>query len=243
MMSASLGERLAALGLRPVARVRVTDNRTVLVSLSRLRVLSVHRVFEEAPDDVLGAIVRFVAPGTSRERRKEEQRAIVNYYKTKVTKGTKGTKGPVRRPDRVLPADRAALDRLALLFAGYNQRHFRGSLPAIPIRLSGRMRTRLGHLLLDAAGTPQEITISRRHLAKHAWTEVEHTLLHEMVHLWQCAEGHAVDHGPVFRAKARETGVTAAARRWVNAPRTRRSVFPTPHAPRATHHEPVLTSF
>lgn len=242
MTAEDLGERLTALGVRSVARVRVTDNRTVLVSLSRHRVLSVHRAFEGAPDDVLRAIVRFVAPGMARDARKAEQRSIVEWYKTNGTKGTKETKGLVRRPDRPLAADRVALDRLALLFSDYNQRHFLGTLPAIPIRLSGRMRTRLGHLLLDAAGTPQEITISRRHLAKHGWTEVEHTLLHEMVHLWQCTEGHAVDHGPVFRAKARETGVTAAARRWVKTPRTRRSVFPTPHAPRPTHQEPALTT-
>lgn len=209
----TLGERLAALGLRPVARVRVTDNRTVLVSLSRHRVLSVHRAFEDAPDEVLGAIVRFVAPGMSRDARKVEQHVIIDHYRTADTGRPAPT--PKRRPDRPQPADRAVLDRLTLLFAHYNQRHFMGALPAIPIRLSGRMRTRLGHLLLDAVGTPQEITISRRHLAKHAWTEVEHTLLHEMVHLWQCTEGYAVDHGPVFRAKARETGVTAAARRWV----------------------------
>ncbi len=34
-----------------------------------------------------------------------------------------------------------------------------------------------------------------------------------MVHLWQHENGHAVDHGPMFRRKAREVGVVAAARR------------------------------
>jgi hypothetical protein len=51
---------------------------------------------------------------------------------------------------------------------------------------------------------------------------VEETLLHEMVHLWQHANGHPVNHGPAFRAKAREVGAHAAARRWVRAPRAPR---------------------
>ena len=36
-----------------------------------------------------------------------------------------------------------------------------------------------------------------------------------MVHLWQYVSGHRVDHGPVFRAKARAVGVHAGAERWV----------------------------
>jgi hypothetical protein len=64
-------------------------------------------------------------------------------------------------------------------------------------------------------GRPLEITISRRHLARHDWSEVEHTLLHEMVHQWQAESGLRVDHGPTFRRKAREVGVLAAARREV----------------------------
>ena len=39
-----------------------------------------------------------------------------------------------------------------------------------------------------------------------------------MVHLWQHANGHRVDHGPTFRAKAREVGVHGGAERWVSKP-------------------------
>ena len=91
----------------------------------------------------------------------------------------------------------------------------------IPIRLSGRMRSRLGHLSLDREGRPTEITISRRHLGADGWEEVAHTVLHEMVHLWQHASGHPVDHGPTFRAKAHAVGAHASARRWVPRSRAR----------------------
>jgi hypothetical protein len=37
-----------------------------------------------------------------------------------------------------------------------------------------------------------------------------------MVHLWQHENGHAVDHGPMFRAKARDVGVAPGARRAVH---------------------------
>ena len=43
-------------------------------------------------------------------------------------------------------------------------------------------------------------------MRRHAWAEVEETLLHEMVHQWQAETGRAVDHGAEFRRKAREVG-------------------------------------
>jgi hypothetical protein len=210
-----LGRRLADQGLRPVARLRVTENRTVMVSLSRKRVLSVHRGFAAAPDGVLQAIVRFVSPGATRDMRKIAQREILSYHAS----AGPAVQPPQRRCERPLPGDAEAIAKLDVLFSDYNGRHFLGALPRVPIRLSGRMRTRLGHLSLADDGRPTEITISRRHLAEHGWDEVGQTLLHEMVHLWQCATGQRVDHGPAFRARARQAGVAASARRWVRKPR------------------------
>ena len=226
-------QRLNALGLRQVDRLRLTDNRSVMVSLSRRRVLSVHQGYAMAPDRVLKAIVRFVAPGTPRPLRAAAQHEILTFP-VAVSNGER----PARRPERARPGDAAALDRLALLFAAHNERHFMGSLPRIPIRLSGRMRTRLGHVTIGDDGRATEIIIGRRHLQAHGWDEVSHTLLHEMVHVWQSANGHAVDHGPAFRAKARAVGVTAAARRWLKR-NTRR--LATHDARCTTHEDSTLT--
>jgi FixJ family two-component response regulator len=92
--------------------------------------------------------------------------------------------------------------------------------PAVAERLANRMGgpgltpRELDVLRLIVSGNSnKEIGISRRHLARHSWSEVEHTMLHEMVHQWQAENGYPVDHGPVFRAKAREVGVLPAARR------------------------------
>ena len=114
--------------------------------------------------------------------------------------------------------DADVVRRLARSFQALNARHFAAALPPLPIHLSARMRTRLGQIVLErASGRPLAIVLSRRHVADHEWRDVEDTLLHEMVHLWQCADGEKVDHGPRFRAMARQVGIRAAARRHVSS--------------------------
>jgi predicted SprT family Zn-dependent metalloprotease len=81
------------------------------------------------------------------------------------------------------------------------------------------MRTRLGELSVDlSTGRPLEIAISRRHIARHPWAEVEHTLLHEMVHQWQAETGRSVDHGTSFRRMARQVGALPGAKRTLRLP-------------------------
>ncbi len=114
------------------------------------------------------------------------------------------------------------VERHTRLYDALNARHFAGGLPALPLRVSRRMKTRLGQLTLErATGRPVEIAIGARHLAAHGWAAVTETLLHEMVHVWQWQSGRPVDHGPAFRDKARAVGVHAAARRKVGDVRQR----------------------
>jgi hypothetical protein len=95
-----------------------------------------------------------------------------------------------------------------------NRERFGGSLATIPIRISRRMKSRLGHYThRDPAGEGAEIVISRRHIRRHGWSEAIDTLAHEMVHQWQDESGLSVDHGRVFRAKARSVGISPRARR------------------------------
>jgi predicted SprT family Zn-dependent metalloprotease len=78
------------------------------------------------------------------------------------------------------------------------------------------MKRRLGELAVDSkTGKAAEIALSRRHIERHPWSEVEHTLLHEMVHQWQAESGLPVDHGPTFRRMARQVGVLPGAKRTV----------------------------
>ena len=81
------------------------------------------------------------------------------------------------------------------------------------IRVSRRMKRKLGHYSLASADHPANIAIGRRHIRRDAWEDVIHTLLHEMVHQWQAETGLPVDHGPLFREKARQVGVVPGAKR------------------------------
>jgi hypothetical protein len=182
-----------------------------MLSLHR-RVLRIHRGYGFAPDAVLMAIVRFLNPRVPRAIRRAAEREFLDFPVTSYAPG------PPRlaRTERARPGDRSALRRLQELHRELNVRHFGGSLSSIPIRLSGRMSTRLGELVIEPnANRPREIGISRRHLARHPWNEVQHTMLHEMVHQWQAETGLPVDHGPTFRSKARDVGVLPAAKRTI----------------------------
>lgn len=211
-MNELLAHRFRLLGLRDVDRVLTHTNRTVMVSLTGRRVLRVHQGYASAPDRVLRAIVRFLNPRLPRAVRRAAEGEFLGFPVEVYAPP------PIRPARRELPrpGDVLLLQRLATLHQRLNERHFGGALGALPIRLSGRMRTRLGELAMDLrTGRPTEIAISRRHILRHPWTEVEHTLLHEMVHQWQAESGLVVDHRAGFRRKAAEVGIEPGARRSV----------------------------
>jgi hypothetical protein len=216
----SLSARLAALGLRDIDGVVTHTNRTVMLSLNR-RVLRIHRGYAHAPDRVLKAIVRFLNRRVPRALRRVAEREFLQFP---VEEHAPAPAGPERR-ERARPGDVLLLHRLEELHRRLNQEHFGAALGEIPIRLSGRMRRRLGELSVDIrTGRPIELSLSRQHIARHAWAEVGHTLLHEMVHQWQAETGLRVDHGSTFRNKAREVGALPAAKRTIGKADGQRAV-------------------
>ncbi len=207
-----LARRLSLLGLRHVDRVRTHSNRAVMVSLSR-RVLRLHRGYAMAPDRVLRAILRFLSPSVPRALRRLAEKEFLTFPVEEYAPPRPASP----RRDRPRPGDLLLVHRLTQLHQRLNAEHFGGVLGELPIRISSRMRSRLGEVSVDLrTGRPLEIAISRRHLTGHPWTEVEHTMLHEMVHQWQAETGLRVDHGPTFRAKARDVGVLPRSRRGVS---------------------------
>lgn len=203
-------ERLRTLGLRRITTLQLTRNRTVMVSF-RGELLRVHEGYLAAPLPVLRAVVVFVE-GRTRAERRAAQEVILTHR----------VERPAARPRRPAPRreDAPLLERLAAAHAELNARHFGAALSAVPIRISRRMRSRLGHYsAATPAGDPAEIAISRSHVRRHGWDEVLHTLLHEMVHQWQDESGLPIDHGRAFRRKAREVGIAPAAKRPLDARR------------------------
>jgi len=195
--------RLRALGLKRIGQCILTRNRNVMVSF-RGAELRVHQGYLAAPPDVHQAIVTFIE-GRTRSERRVAQRRIVSFE-------VQSPRGPVRR-ERTRPEDEPLVVKLAQWHARYNADHFDGALKTIPVRVSRRMKSRLGHYTAAGDGRSGEIAISWRHLRRHGWQEVLDTLLHEMVHQWQDETRRPIDHGRGFRAKAREIGITASARR------------------------------
>jgi len=219
--------RLRALGIVGIDRCRLTRNRAVMVSY-RGRELRVHQGYLSAPSEVLTAIVTFVSGKTAASRRLARRR-ILAYPVARAPRA--------RRPDVPHPDDAPLTKRLTEWHRRYNDRHFDGGLKTISVRVSRRMRARLGHYMsASPSGELAEIVVSRRHIRRHGWDEALHTLLHEMVHQWQDETGHPIDHGRVFRAKAREVGVVASARRTVTPVRSRRDAPQHRNAPAAAQH-------
>lgn len=201
-----LHHRLRSLGLPPVPRFETHRNQQVMLSWLPGRRLRLHEGYLAAPDDILLAIIRFLTPGLRRAARLAARQAFLDFPVE-----AHATAAP-RRPPRVRSADRPLLARLEALREQLNREYFDGQLPVLPIRLSSRMRRRLGEVRLErATGRALHIGLNRRHALRDPWEEVRETMLHELVHQWQAETGRPVDHGPEFRRKAREVGISPRA--------------------------------
>jgi SprT-like family len=204
-----LRARLRRLGLGSQYRVRLTMNRTVVVSYSGGE-LRIHNSFLGADEEVWKAIIVFVH-GRNRAVRQGARRTILEFPVARSNESPRRK----RSPERTNPADLPFTRELSRWHAEFNRERFGATLREIPIRISRRMKSRLGHYSPVSRGCPPEIVLSRRHIRRDGWDEALHTLLHEMVHQWQDEQGLVVDHGSSFRAKARAVGITPLACRAV----------------------------
>jgi hypothetical protein len=207
-----LRRRLEALGLGGIQRLELHTNRAVMLSWGD-GTLRIHRGYTMAPDRVLKAIVRFLRSRLPRALRRGLEHEFLSFPVDLYAPA------PVPPPkvERPRPGDLRMLHELTAAHERLNRQHFEGRLQAIPFRLSGRMKTRLGEYSVNVrSGESVAITISRSHARNEPWSEVEHTVLHEMVHQWQVESGLPLDHGPEFRRKAREIGIQPRARRHIN---------------------------
>jgi hypothetical protein len=201
-------ERLVRHGLDPRYRLRLTSNRTVFVSYSSDEV-RVQQGFLRAGDNVMRAIVQFVQT-RSRADRNRARRVLLSFPIDRES----SARSRRRAPEKTHPDDEAMAGRLRRAHAAFNRDKFGGILGTPPIRVSRRMKSRLGHYTHSTpSGDGGEIAISRKHIKRHGWTEAMDTLVHEMVHQWQDETGQAVDHGREFRQKARDVAISPHARK------------------------------
>jgi hypothetical protein len=197
-------------------RVVYTRNRRIMASVgNRGRELRLNDAFATAPCEVLLAVARLFSARDARTRTRAKA-AVRDFIATIPLEPHTVRRRPRKR--QVVPGDEPHIQRLLAEFRRVNAEHFAGELPEVPLFLSGAMRRRNGHF----CSHPLEIVISRT-LCTHAHPgEAEHTLRHEMIHLWQHASGKKPDHGEEFRAWARRLDVHPRATRRVSWKNQRR---------------------
>jgi hypothetical protein len=204
--AAALLATLRARGLRSIRSLTLTRNARVMVSF-RGDEMRVHRGYRDAPPEVLDAMVRLVE-GRTKAIRREAGRFIV-------ANSPAGISEEPRRRERTHPDDEAWSARLVDEHRRLNAERFGSALKPIAVRVSRRMKSRLGHYSPAIGEASAEIAISRRHIRRHGWDDAIETLVHEMVHQWQAETGAPLDHGPGFRKKATEVGIRPRAKREV----------------------------
>lgn len=203
-----------------------TRNRRTMVSVGdRGSTLRLHECFRAAPPPVLRAVGCLLSRRAAVER--DAARQVVRAYLAGALAAPSGGSGrttgsappaapggvaaPAPRPRRRPVADHPHLARLQAEFDRVNAEYFGGALPRVHLALSGRMRRRNGHF----SSVPLEIVLSRKLCRDAAEGEAEKTLRHEMIHLWQFAEGRKPGHGADFRRWAERLEIHPRATRVV----------------------------
>lgn len=181
-----------------------------------------HVLERHSADALRDPVQERATPGTRGRRARGWPPVPPSRTKAKAKKSVRPRASRMRRPrvPRTNPEDLPFVERLAAAFERYNAELFDGELRPVMIRVSRRMKNRLGHYMAATpSGLPAEIAISRRHIRRDTWDEVLHTLVHEMVHQWQDERHLPIDHGAAFRRKAREVGISDRATRRVRPER------------------------
>jgi hypothetical protein len=232
-------DELARRGAHRLVKVTFRKNRSTIWSLTQdATVLNLHEAYRSAPDSVLDAfasIVRGRGWRTASVRSASEvvrawpglkpaMEAVVEDHQ-RSSGGDGGCDTP--REKTHCCATKAQERYLRALYAYLNGTRFEGRLPAdLPIRLSSRMRSSLGHVIVGRKGEEEEgryvieIALSVDLMLEGNGAERVDTLLHEMAHAadW-LFDGHH-GHGASWKEWARRAGCRADVR--YDRPFTRR---------------------
>ena len=199
-------------GARRLRRVSFRDNRSVVWSLTQQgTALNLHAAYARAPSELLDAFAVLVRAGGVRSKATRVAASTINGWPD-VWRAVEATRA--RRAPRAVTACSATPGQRTYLRALYrylNATRFAGGLPDdIPVRLSHRMRSSLGHMLPGEDGEGgrriEEIALNVDLMLARNGPERLDTLLHEMAHAADYLETGHRGHGPSWRAWARRVG-------------------------------------
>jgi hypothetical protein len=200
-------------GAKRLSRVSFRENRSVVWSLTQqATVLNLHSAYGAAPPELLDAFAVLVRSGGVRSAATRRAATTINEWPDvwralEVTRST-------RKPRTVTSCCATPEQRtyLRALYRYFNLTRFEGRLPDdLPVRLSNRMDSSLGHMLPAGDGEDgdrrvEEIALNLDLMLERNGAERVDTLLHEMAHVADYLESGNRGHGASWQAWARRCG-------------------------------------
>ena len=219
MTSADFLHELHVRGAVRVRCVRFRQNRSTIWSItSHGTVLNVHAAYRAAPAPILDAFATLANAKSTRSNAwltatetlrtwpqlEEALRAIRHEHEARASRTDSGT------PTSCCGSDEQR-DYLRSLYAYFNHTRFAGSLPPdVPVRLSNRMRSALGHMLPgehpNGDRRVMEIALNVDLMLPGNGAERADTLLHEMAHIADYLQSGGRGHGKSWKEWARRVG-------------------------------------
>jgi len=199
-------------GATRLSRVSFRRNRSTLWSLTQnARVLNVHAAYAAAPTELLEAFAVLAREGGVRSAATRRAASAIAAWpeaqwalrNARVARENGPSTGCCATPEQAR--------YLRALYQYLNLTRFAGGLPDdLPVRLSGRMVSALGHMLpadgVDGRRRVAEIALSVDLMLEGNGAERIDTLLHEMAHAADYLESGHRGHGASWRSWARRVG-------------------------------------
>jgi hypothetical protein len=220
-------------GALRLRRVTFRKNRTVVWSLTQQgTVLNVHAAYETAPPELLDAFAAVAREGGIASAVTRTAASTISEWPN-VWQAIAETRAAHK--SRNLTSCCATSEQrtyLRALYRYFNLTRFEGMLPAgVPVRLSGRMKSALGHMLsgedVNGARRVEEIALNVDLMLAGNGAERIDTLLHEMAHVADYLESGHLGHGASWRQWALRVGCRPA------------RLYDRPVAGRRRRHDPV----
>jgi hypothetical protein len=215
-MTLSAEQFLSELRLRGVTRLRRVSfrrNRSTIWSLTQGgSVLNVHAAYESAPPDLLNAFADLLREGGwgAAGRRRRAASEIRSWPPLEGALREARRSGSTPR-ESACCATSEQVTYLRALYLYLNRTRFGGLLPDdLPVRLSSRMKSTLGHMLPGEDGVGKrvvvEIALNVDLMLDGNDSERVDTLLHEMAHAADYLLTGRRGHGASWREWARKVG-------------------------------------
>jgi SprT-like family len=203
-------------GAKRLSRVSFRRNRSIIWSLTQSgRVLNLHSAYGSASPELLDAFATLVREGGVRSRASRHAAAVIGEWpavRQALQEARDMGKSGVIAGCCATPEQSRYL---RALYCYFNRTRFGGRLPeGIPVRLSSRMRTGLGHMLpgdeADGERYVAEVALNVDLMLPGNGAERIDTLLHEMAHVADYLYTGHRGHGATWRQWAIRVGCRPA---------------------------------